>query len=53
MNRYHAYMSARDDDERMDFFVGNRASDQYNQRVREGTERRLRQREVNVKQPKS
>lgn len=44
MNRYHAYNAAKDDDERMDFFFGNRAGDQYNQRVHEGTERRIRER---------
>lgn len=44
MNRRQAYRAALDDDERMNFFVGNRASDQYNQRVRDGTERRIRER---------
>lgn len=45
INRYHAYRAAHDDDERMDFFVANRASDQYNQRVRERVDRVERERE--------
>lgn len=43
-NRSHAYRAAHDDDERMEFLVFNRRSDQYNQRVREGYERRIAER---------
>lgn len=44
-NRYRAYRAARDDDEQMESLISNHRSDQYIQRVREGTERRIRERE--------
>lgn len=44
-NSYRAYRAARDDDELMEMMVFNRRSDQYLQRVREGTQRRIRERD--------
>lgn len=47
-NRSRAYRAARDDDERLGFLVFNRTSYQYRERVREGCERRIRERDERV-----
>lgn len=44
-NRVDAYRAAQEADEELDFFVFNRRSDEYNQRVRAGIKRRLRERD--------
>lgn len=44
-NRVGAYSAAREADEELDFFVGNRRSDEYLQRVCAGTEQRIRERD--------
>lgn len=42
--RSRTYRAARDDDDFMEFLIFNRRCDQYSQRVREGTQRRIRER---------
>lgn len=42
---YRAYRAARDDDEYLEFMIFNRRGDQYLDRVREGTERRIQERD--------
>lgn len=44
-NRIEAYCTARDADEVLNFFVFNRRSDEYNQRVGASTEQRIRERD--------
>lgn len=44
-NHAGAYRAAREADDVLDLFVFNRRSDEYNQHVRAGTERRIRERD--------
>lgn len=44
-NRFGAYRAAGEADEGLDFFIFNRRCDEFNQRVRAGTERRIRERD--------